>query len=193
MLARKKEEAYKEYKLLRRIKMDVIILDGKKYERRYKKWTENNIVVPDVLQKKLNLMLAGEADVESMSITKLIENADKFQDSRDYSLAIKYYSAAIARCVYVDRNNFAYILPRLSACYRGNGQPEKSIRLMKRAIEVEGNNILSVPMLTSVAAAYSDLKEWDKAKQYANRAYALSNGKPSQELINVYSRIKAEK
>ena len=64
---------------------------------------------------------------------------------------------------------------------------------MEEAVSIYGNKILNTAMLTSVAAAYSDLKMWDDARRYANRAYAISGGNAGVELMNVFSRIKAEK
>lgn len=170
--------------------VDTIILDGRKYVRRSQKWSENNIIVPDPLQKRLNRIVADSMNPLEATADELISNADKFKESGDYLSAAKQYMEALVKC---DRNEYSSILPRLSSCYRKLGQPEKSLTLMEEAVSIYGNKILNTAMLTSVAAAYSDLKMWDDARRYANRAYAISGGNAGVELMNVLSRIKAEK
>ncbi len=72
------------------------------------------------------------------------------------------------------------------------------MRKTKRSLDVvdfwEMNTVIyskygSPEFFTSLAAAYCDIDDYIKARQYANRAYAMG-GKASGELMNVYSRIK---
>jgi hypothetical protein len=72
------------------------------------------------------------------------------------------------------------------------------MRKAKRSLDVvdfwEMNTVIyskygSPEFFTSLAAAYCDIDNYIKARQYANRAYAMG-GKASGELMNVYSRIK---
>lgn len=176
--------------LVREKGRDTITFEGKEYVRRNQKWTENNIIVPDPLQKTLNKILAENMNPLETTAEELIINADKFKESGDYLSAAKQYMEALVRS---NRNQYASILPRLSSCYRKLGQPEKALVLEEEAVSIYGNKILNHAMLTSIAAAYCDLKKWDDARKYANRAYAVSEGRADVELMNVYSRIKAEK
>lgn len=170
--------------------VDTIAYEGKKYVRRNQKWTENNVIVQEPLQKKLNRILANSMNPLETTAKELINNADKFKESGDYESASKQYMEAMVRS---NRNEYSSILPRLSSCYRKLGKPKKSISLMDEAVSTYDNRIINSAMLTSVAAAYCDLKQWGEAKKYANKAYAVSGGKADVELMNVFSRIKAEK
>ena len=55
-----------------------------------------------------------------------------------------------------------------------------------------GPDIISVPLLTSAAAAYCDMGDYVRARQCCNRAYFHSNKNPSNELRMVYKRIESE-
>ena len=53
---------------------------------------------------------------------------------------------------------------------------------------------LSVPLLTSLAAAYCDVGNYELAKKCADRAYAIQGGSQNyqSELSLVYARIRKE-
>ena len=53
---------------------------------------------------------------------------------------------------------------------------------------------LSVPLLTSLAAAYCDVGNYELAKKCANKAYAIQGGGKNYqtELSLVFQRIKKE-
>lgn len=80
----------------------------------------------------------------------------------------------------------------MTSCYRAGNEPEKAVDLCKKAKLKYGNSILSPELLTSVAAAYLDLNEFENGKKCCDRAYAKSNGKASDELKNVYKRLHSE-
>ena len=53
-----------------------------------------------------------------------------------------------------------------------------------------GDSILSSVVLTSVAAAYCDIDNFEMAKKCCDRARAMSGSKTSEELHMVYQRLK---
>ncbi len=56
-----------------------------------------------------------------------------------------------------------------------------------------GNAIISPALLTSVAAAFCDIDEYEKkAKKHCDRAFAMTNGKGAGELSSVYQRFKSK-
>lgn len=81
-------------------------------------------------------------------------------------------------------------MPTIAAGYRRVGQPEKAIEFAKRYIR--DSDLCSVPLLTSMAAAFCDVGDLDNAKKYCNLAYALQGGGPGykNELSLVYCRIE---
>ena len=82
------------------------------------------------------------------------------------------------------------VFPILTSCYRNLGQPQKAIDFWMTHKYTYGKH-LSVPLLTSLAAAYCDVEDFVKAKYCADKAYALQGGAQvgQTELSLVYARI----
>ncbi len=78
------------------------------------------------------------------------------------------------------------VLPILSSCYRNMKLPNSAIDLYKK---YNNRAYSSGAYLTSIAAAYCDVENFEEALKCANRAYAI--GEHSIELSLVYKRIKA--
>lgn len=170
--------------------MDVITYNGKKYKRYSSKWCdENDFIVHETLQNELNKEYIKNIDISSFSILELIQEGDKFKESTSYQLAIKYYEEAAKTC---DKKTMSYILPRLSSCYRKAHLSSKAIELFSFAKRKFGEDIITEALLTSAAAAYCDIFEFDKAKKCCDIAYARSKGGVSEELKLVYKRIDKE-
>ncbi|MFW5780575.1 MAG: hypothetical protein ACOCWI_03915 [Bacillota bacterium] len=87
-----------------------------------------------------------------------------------------------------------YILPIITSIYRKMLKPEKVIELNKKAYEMYGKTVFSVPLYTSIAAAYCDLNQYEKAKKFCHIAYAEQGGTTGYqtELTLVYNRIEKE-
>ena len=64
--------------------------------------------------------------------------------------------------------------------------------MYERLVGQYGGRLLSPALCTSVAAAYCDIKDYKKAKDCADKAYAMSGGKAAGELAAVYGRIRKE-
>ena len=85
------------------------------------------------------------------------------------------------------------VFPIITSCYRALKQPQKAIDFW-----MENKHIfvscLSVPLLTSLAAAYCDVGNYVLAKKCADRAYAIQGGGKNYqtELSLVYQRIRKE-
>lgn len=169
---------------------DSVVYEGKEYHRDSKgAWRDSdNVKVYEGLQKTLNKEWAKKNDIviDSMLYEELVANGDKFKNACDYSMAIKCYEKALD----FRREERMYIMASLSACYRGNKQPEKSLELYDKY--KVNRAFITAPFLTSVAAACLDSGNVKMAKNLADRAYALSGGNAEEELKNVYSRIRNE-
>lgn len=165
-----------------------IEFEGKRYTRRNSKWLDdNNKIVCKMMQDRLNKIHSESLDFSEMSVQSAIQNGDKYKQSSTYGLAIKCYEYALPKANW---NNTAYILPRLSSCYRKQKMPWKAVGLLVFAEEYYGEEMITEVFLTSIAAAYCDLGEFDKAKLCCNKAFKLSGCVCSDELQAVYDRIK---
>ncbi len=85
------------------------------------------------------------------------------------------------------------VFPIVLSCYRLMGKPQEAIDYWKK----NKNGIrdyVTAPLLTSLAAAHCDVKDYALAKKYANTAYALQGGKQTyeNELSLLYQRIDKE-
>lgn len=85
-------------------------------------------------------------------------------------------------------------LPIMTSSYRNIGNSKKAIELYLDSLREYGDIISSVPLLTSVSAAYCDQKEYQKAKDLCDYAYFKQGGGLgyTTELSQVYKRIQKE-
>lgn len=168
--------------------MDQIQFEGQTYYRSGKMWADSrNIVVCDELQNELNAAFIQTLDLQKFTTWDLIRLADQCKVSASVFTAIQLYERILSSN---DPTDFKVVLPRLTSCYRIQGQPKKAIELAISASKRFGSNILEPITLTSVAAAYCDLEDWNRAKKCADRAYAKCSGKAAPELRSVYERIR---
>lgn len=164
-------------------------LDGEVYIYNNGKWlTSGYMSAPVGMLGQLNALLAQDEDFTSKSETELISIIDNAKQNNNNHLAIKAAEEAMKRHkMSVDRQ----VLPRLTSLYRESGNPHKAIELYEKSCAKYEMSLQSPALFTSLAAAYCDMGEIETARKFANRAKAMARGVSSQELINVYSRIKS--
>ena len=163
---------------------------GKKFTRSSSKWVDSdNMVVHESLQRELNKLFIDGVDFSLFSISQLVDEGDKFKNSYTYDLAIAFYEKAADKC---DKEMLQYILPRITSCYRHHKTPRKAIELFTLAKSRYGEDFITPVLLTSVAAAYCDLKEYDNALRCCRWAYKRYGGELDPNLSNVFARIKKE-
>lgn len=169
--------------------MDKLELDGIQYVRYNNKWADaSGMIVSAIMQDRPNRLYIQSLDLSAMRIKEVISTGDRFKRSNSIGLAIKCYDHVMT-CA--GKNDVIYILPRLTSCYRAQGMPQRVIDTLTFAKERFGADVITAVLLTSAAAAYCDMGDYDKAKKCCDRAYAMSNGKASGELSMVYKRIRA--
>ena len=174
--------------MLNRMKVEY---EDKIYENINGKWYYNYMEVTSILQKQLNQYVSEHKDKENMIFEELMKYADGYKKTESYSLAIEYYIKAIEK--FETDKNVKLILPRITSCFRIIGEPNKSIEIYGEYNKLYHNKIDSDALFTSIAAAYCDIKKYDIAKKYADRAFAIAKSEKkavSQELMLVYERIK---
>lgn len=170
--------------------MEKLEYNGKIYKRQGQKWSDmDGCIVHEILQRELNAKYIETIDLNSLTIQEVIEQGDKFKNSSSLGYALRFYEYAANQA---DENELAYILPRMTSCYRKQGHPQKAIDILSFAKNKYGAKMISPVLLTSAAAAYCDLEEYGNAKKCCDRAYASMGGKSSGELAAVYARIKKE-
>lgn len=170
------------------ITMDTLVFEGQTYTRRSEKWVDSrSMVAPEGLQKDLNREFAKQLNPALLSLEECVAHGDRFKNSSSTGLALKFYEEATKKA---DRSTMAYILPRMTSCYRQNGMPQKAIDILTYASNTFGKDMVTPVLLTSVAGAYCDIGDYVRAKKCCDRAYAQLNGKRSEELSLVYKRIQ---
>lgn len=168
--------------------MDTLVYKGKTYTRQREKWAEpSGMIACESIQADLNKEYAKQLDPARLSPDDCIAHGDKFKRSGSMGLALKFYEQAEKQA---DRETMAFLLPRLTSCYRETDQPQKAIDILSYASKNFGQDMLNPVLLTSVAAAYCDMGDYSRAKKCCDRAYAMSNGNASGELSLVYRRVK---
>ena len=170
--------------------MICFLYEGKKYIRYDNYWVnEHYEIAPLIVQTELDKQYANSLSLDSFSVDELIALADEFKKNESYHLAIKHYKEAIMRA---DIEQCRFIYPRLTSCYRKIGRAQDAVQLMTYIKNKFGLHMITPVLLTSVAAAYCDLHEYENARKCANRAYAILGGKSDPALINVFRRINKE-
>lgn len=174
--------------------MESLQYRGSIYRRISGKWCDDrNYIVSETLQRELNNEYVAQSysDISHFDTKTLIHEGDKFKECATYNLAIKFYEAACRKC---ERKDMSYILPRISSCYRKAHQSAKAIEMFSFAKKKFGKDIIMTEaLLTTVAAAYCDLHEYENAKKCCDIAYARAKGMVGGELRMVYRRIEKEK
>lgn len=169
--------------------MEQIEYNGVCYLKRGQWWVASGGLIDESIQDKLNELYAKTLDYSKLTVPEAIKLGDDFKLSSTLGLAIQCYEKA-TECA--DEQQLAYILPRITSCYRKQGNPQKVIDMMSFASRKYGKRLITVALLTSAGAAYCDLGEYTLAKKTCDRAYRLANGNVDDSLRLVYKRIEKE-
>jgi len=158
-------------------------LDGKTYTWSGTEWCEDRtfLIPPEVVVRKLNALLTKQMeleDLQSSDVQDLLNGATQARDALQYERAERLAH----RCLQVSPGHVG-ALAILCSTLRASGQPRRAL------LETSPFRKASyAPLLTSRAAAYCDLKQWDEAKREIGRALAIHT---SEEAFSVVSRIRA--
>ncbi len=186
-IIRKDSEASTTEQAKDELTKETIKYNGKTYYRRGEKWEdEMHIIVHETLQRELNDAYSESQDLSNLSYSELVKEADKFKESSSHYLAIRYYEEAVRKGGLSD---IKYVFPRITSCYRKKGQAKKAVNLFSEQVHKYGNSMITPALLTSVAAAYCDIEDFEMAKKCCDRAYAMTGGNAGEELQMVYKRL----
>lgn len=137
--------------------MEILTYEGETYRRSNGHWINSQyIMVHEGLQRELDKAFAKSLDVTKLSTKECINEGDKFKQNGSAFLALKFYEQA---ALSVNSSAMTYLLPRMTSCYRQIGQAQQAIVILSMAAKKFGKEMVTPPLLTSVAAAYCDLKD----------------------------------
>lgn len=157
-----------------------------------KVYDDSFLEVPQVISKKVVSQYYDSLDYKNFNEQEFLEYLKNIKVSELYDKCIDAIEYSTIK--FINSSSFCRtIFPIATSCYRLRGEAEKAIYFWEQR-KVIFNFCKSEALFTSLAAAYCDIKDYVNAKKYADRACALCGGpqKMDQELIGVYSRIKAE-
>ncbi len=164
--------------------------NGQTYTRIKGKWYDKNHMAVPHLQKKLDELYESQRNLDDFTLEELVAEGDRFKAAESWHIAIRYYDRALE--VTQNVQTFRLVLPRITSCYRAQGRAKDAIALYDSLTGMYRNRLASPALLTSIAAAYCDIRDFRKAEEYAKWAYAASHGKSSPELNGVFGRIRKE-
>ena len=172
--------------------MQKIEYDGEIYYFLNGRFVDSSYIEVDKITKtKLAEIVFSKVDYKSLSKDKLIAFLKEVKEAEKFNLA-KNICLYCMETYKEDVFLIKIVLPILTSCYRMCGQPEKAISVSKEFMC--SSKYESVPFLTSLSAAYCDIKDYKNARKFAKIAYAQQGGSTGAktELSLVFMRIKKE-
>ena len=166
-------------------------LNGEQYVLVKGKWLDSHFIeVPlNVGIQLTEQILSG--DVGDFSDEELEKFLMGFKEQGLVAQALRVADELYAR--YLKAENafrLRWLLPVETSLLRLAHTPQKAIELYEMQVAKFGKEVESPQLLTSIAAAYCDVRDYSNAKRLCDRAYAW--GGHSYELSAVYGRMKAE-
>lgn len=111
---------------------------------------------------------------------------DEAKRKQDFKLAIFSYQKAYEL---TEPEYVRYLVAKVSSCYRKINRPQAALNFYHEARSQYGDSAIDHAVLTSIAAAYGDLKKWKEALSCANYACELNDGVITNYLDAVFGRI----
>lgn len=146
----------------------------------------------DSLLRKVANYYFSKADYKSMSFEELKDFVKITKQNQAFQISYEAVQYALQNADN-DTNVIKYFLPVLSSLCRKLGKPELAIEQSEKYLN-GFDNVISIPLLTSLASCYCDVKNYKKALDLCNAAYAKQGGGLGykSELSLVYARIRKE-
>lgn len=152
---------------------------------------QSYIEVPRDIAQEVSSAYLNTIDYTTCSEDELRALIEQFNNLQQYEKCIEMIQFG-AR-TFTDNNFIHYTSATVCSLYRKMRKPEMSIKYALQYLAKY--NWPSVPLITSLAAAYCDIGDWEKAEKCCNRAYRLQDGGTghNNELSAVYGRIRKHK
>lgn len=113
---------------------------------------------------------------------------DRFRENGPKRLAAYFYEEAYAKS---EGERKKKILAKLASVYRQLHMPLRTLNLYESMSEEELASVQSVPFLVAVGSACCDINNYITAKEIAEKALALGNGRLGADLSVLYRRIRS--
>ncbi len=169
-------------------KMESYEFNGEKYYFNKGKWLKSDYTVAPIgVINSLNMLLMEREEFETKTVDEIIQMLDGAKMSGNTGFALKIAEESMEKATLSEARA---LLPRITSLYRIKSRPERAVEVGEHYIRIYESKIWSPSLFTSLAAAYCDMNELEKARKYANRARAISGNHSSIELMSVYSRLK---
>ncbi len=169
-------------------KMESYEFNGEKYYFNKGKWLKSDYTVAPIgVINSLNMLLMEREEFKTKTVDEIIQMLDGAKMSGNTGFALKMAEESMEKATLSEARA---LLPRITSLYRIKNRPERAVEVGEHYIRIYESEIWSPSLFTSLAAAYCDLNELEKARKYANRARAISGNNSSIELMSVYSRLK---
>lgn len=148
--------------------------------------------VPKAVSQKILSSYYANIDYKNFEEDKFLEHIKQLKISGFYDKCLTAIEFGLNKFT-ASVDFYKVVFPIITSCYRYLNQPQKAIDFWMENKSIF-SSCLSVPLLTSLAAAYCDVGNYDLAKKCANRAYAIQGGGKNYqtELSLVYQRIQKE-
>ena len=168
--------------------MESYEFNGEEYYFNKGKWLKSDYTVAPIgVINSLNMLLMEREEFETKTVDEIIQMLDGAKMSGNTGFALKIAEESMEKATLSEARA---LLPRITSLYRIKNRPERAVEVGEHYIRIYESKIWSPSLFTSLAAAYCDLNELEKARKYANRARAISGNNSSIELMSVYSRLK---
>ena len=174
--------------MIKRIKVS---LNDEEYFLIKGKWYDSySIEVPLSIGIKLTEQLLS-SNLDEFSNEELEKFVMGFKDQGLTPQALRVLDVLYDRYVKAqDVYKLRWLMPVETSLLRLSHTPQQAIDFYNEQVAKFGKTIESPQLLTSIAAAHCDVRDYVNAKKLCDRAFAW--GGPSYELSAVYQRIKAE-
>ena len=170
--------------------MQEIIFNGEKYFfNNGRLYDESFLEVPTAVSETILAQYFNNIDYTQMEEKEFVEHLKNLKRANANNKCLKVIEYGLGKFS-ASTDYYKTVFPIITSCYRNIGKPEKAIAFWMENKEIF-KNCLSVPLLTSLAAAYCDVGQYEIALKCAQKAYAMQGGSKNYatELSNVFHRI----
>ncbi len=154
-------------------------------------YDSTGISVPKSRSERVLYEYYSRINCDQLDETQLIDYAKGLKDAGFFQLCVQTIEKELKK--EHEDSYIKIILPIYTSSLRGLKQPNLAVEFWKENCGYY-HKCESVSLLTSLAAAYLDLKDYGNAKKFADKAYARNGGGVGyvNELSLVYKRLKKE-
>lgn len=152
---------------------------------------QSYIEVPREIAQEVSIAYLNTINYTTCSEEELKALIEQVNNLQQYEKCIEMIQYGVN--TFKSINFIRYTSAIVCSLYRKMHKPEMAIKYALQFLAKY--NCPSVPLLTSLAAAYCDIGDWEKGEKCCNRAYRLQNGGTghNNELSAVYGRIRKHK